>query len=49
MQRFITFGCISLAPVLWIAGLGGNSIALLASAGLLELTAWKRLPVRRPR
>lgn len=48
MHRFITFGCLSLAPVLWIAGQAGNSIALLATAGLLELAAWKRVLVRHP-
>ena len=48
MHRFITVGCLFLAPVLWIAGLAENSIALLATAGLLELAAWKRMPARRP-
>jgi len=47
MHRFITFGCMLLATILWIAGQAENSIALFAAAGLFELVFWKRVLSRR--
>ncbi|MEW6373762.1 MAG: hypothetical protein AB1584_22845 [Pseudomonadota bacterium] len=47
MHRFITFGCMLLATILWIAGQAENSVALFAAAGLFELVFWKRMLSRR--
>jgi ABC-type molybdate transport system substrate-binding protein len=47
MHRFITFGCMLLATILWIAGQAANSMTLFAAAGLSELLSWKRMLARR--
>ena len=47
MHRFITFGCMLLAAILWIAGQAENSMTLFAAAGLFELLFWKRMLSRR--
>jgi hypothetical protein len=47
MHRLITFACMVIATILWIAGLNGGSALVFAGAALFELLFWTRLSSRR--
>lgn len=47
MHRLITFACMVIATILWIAGFNGGPAVLLAAAGAFELVFWTRLSSRR--
>ncbi|MEN3276072.1 MAG: hypothetical protein V7631_1862 [Massilia sp.] len=47
MHRLITFACMLIATVLWIAGFNTGSVLFLAAAGAFELVFWMRLLSRR--
>jgi hypothetical protein len=49
MHRLITFACMVLATILWIAGLNGGSLLFFLAAGAFELVFWRRLLARSPR
>lgn len=47
MHRLITFACMLVATILWIAGLNTGSLLFFASASACELVFWCRLQARR--
>ncbi|MGJ9419576.1 hypothetical protein ACHAC9_17710 [Massilia sp. CMS3.1] len=46
MHRLITFACMLIATILWIAGLNEGSLLFFVAAGAFELVFWKRLLAR---
>lgn len=47
MHRLITFACMVMATILWIAGINGGSFLFFLAAGAFELVFWRRLLSRR--
>ncbi len=43
MHRLITFACMVMATILWIAGINGGSLLFFLAAAAFELVFWRRL------